>query len=376
MMTGDDAMMMTGDDAMMMTGDDAMMMTGDDAMMMTGDDAMMMTGDDAMMMTGDDAMMMTGDDAMMMTGDGMMPGDGMMMPAHGGNLFAGFDKFVVTIEPVPDDDPGPSEVIALIGQLDSGVLAQVRSLLVSYAGMANGSTAGLMEQTEVALMHARLANEAKGLEAIQAHAEHVVNIIEGMNGENYGDLNGDGTVEDPGDQMGVLGYANAVKDQAMQAMAASSDDAMMMTSGAEEVVQAADEAIARATDARDVAIRALGASDELAASILIDPSAGFLEASREASVNVHLEAHKIGTYRVMMAPQPAPTPTPTIAPTPTPTQTPEPTPTPTPAPPAPGDPVVPGMAKLALFAGISLLGAGALLLLVRTFTFRPGRRQA
>jgi hypothetical protein len=329
-----------------------------------------------MMMTGDDAMMMTGD-GMMMTGDGMMPGDGMMMGEHdSANLFARFDKFVVTIEPVPDDDPGPSEIIALIGELDSDLLTQVRSLLVYYAGMANGSTAGLMEQTEVALMHARLANEAKGLEAIQAHAEHVVNIIEGMNGENYGDLNGDGTVEDPGDQMGVLGYANAVKDQAMQAMAASSDDAMMMTSGAEEVVQAADEAIARATDARDVAIRALGASDELAASILIVPSADFLEASREASVNVHLEAHKIGTYRVMMAPQPAPTQAPTPAPTPTPEPTPEPTPTPTPAPPAPGDPAVPGMAKLALFAGISLLGAGALLLMVRTFTFRPGRRQA
>ena len=59
------------------------------------------------------------------------------------------------------------------------------------------------------VMHAlelRDAVDRDSLETARRHAEHVVNLIEGAIGSNYGDLDGDGTVEDPGDGTGMLSY--------------------------------------------------------------------------------------------------------------------------------------------------------------------------
>ena len=48
------------------------------------------------------------------------------------------------------------------------------------------------------------------LETAKRHAEHLVNLIEGRSGENYGDLDKDGTIEDPGDSTGLLPYLRNV----------------------------------------------------------------------------------------------------------------------------------------------------------------------
>lgn len=50
------------------------------------------------------------------------------------------------------------------------------------------------------------------LQTSKRHAEHLVNLIEGNNGDHYGDLDGDGSVEDPGDGTGLLNYLAAIQD--------------------------------------------------------------------------------------------------------------------------------------------------------------------
>jgi len=49
------------------------------------------------------------------------------------------------------------------------------------------------------------------LEASRRHAEHLVNLIEGQGGENYGDLDENGHIEDPGDGTGLLIYLRDVE---------------------------------------------------------------------------------------------------------------------------------------------------------------------
>ncbi|MCE2462646.1 MAG: anti-sigma factor, partial [Dehalococcoidia bacterium] len=69
--------------------------------------------------------------------DGMISHTFMLMSdaePTGENLFADFNTFVVTIEPVPDDDPGPSHEIALAYTFPAGTIAQIRNLVVSAEG--------------------------------------------------------------------------------------------------------------------------------------------------------------------------------------------------------------------------------------------------
>jgi plastocyanin len=69
------------------------------------------------------------------------------------------------------------------------------------------------------LIHAAELSESVGrgnLKTVRRHAEHLVNLIEGESGEHYGDLDGDGSLEDPGDGVGLVNY--------LQSVASVSDD--------------------------------------------------------------------------------------------------------------------------------------------------------
>lgn len=48
------------------------------------------------------------------------------------------------------------------------------------------------------------------LAAVKRHAEHLTNLIEGKSGPHYGDIDGNGHVEDPGDGIGLLSRLDAV----------------------------------------------------------------------------------------------------------------------------------------------------------------------
>ena len=50
------------------------------------------------------------------------------------------------------------------------------------------------------------------LPAVERHAEHLVNLIEGAQGPHYGDIDGNNHLEDPGDGIGLLARLGAVAD--------------------------------------------------------------------------------------------------------------------------------------------------------------------
>jgi plastocyanin len=52
------------------------------------------------------------------------------------------------------------------------------------------------------------------LATAKRHAEHLVNLIEGRRGADYGDVDGNGEVEDPGDGTGALVYLDRIRAEA------------------------------------------------------------------------------------------------------------------------------------------------------------------
>ena len=253
--------------------------------------------------------------------DGMISHTFMLMSDDeptGENLFADFNTFAVTIEPVPDDDPGPSEEIALVYTFPAGTIAQIRNLVFSaegnpeymsgfHEGAPKGTAVGLREQTMVALQHANLAAEASNLAGVMGHAEHVVNIIEGMDGENAGDLNGDGETQNPGDGFGVLSYAADAGTQAsMAAAGAARGDMITMYAG--EVMDSASQTAMLAGQARDLALQALEIGDFDAARIMLGNSAAMLEwalngpSGNGGAMQTYMAAQAMGTYNIEMPP--------------------------------------------------------------------------
>lgn len=67
----------------------------------------------------------------------------------------------------------------------------------------------LLTQAALAEQHTQLMQEsldAGDLNSARQHAEHVINIMEGSDGNNFGDLDGNGRAENPGDDVGVQRY--------------------------------------------------------------------------------------------------------------------------------------------------------------------------
>jgi len=67
----------------------------------------------------------------------------------------------------------------------------------------------------------RRAAEHRDLQAARRAAERLVNLIEGKTGTPYGDLDKSGSVEDPGDGIGLLNYLRALTKAAPEAPVAS-----------------------------------------------------------------------------------------------------------------------------------------------------------
>ena len=83
------------------------------------------------------------------------------------------------------------------------------------------------------------------LETVKRHAEHLVNLIEGRSGDNYGDLDRDGSVEDPGDGTGLLNYLRDVERvtterDIVELVEATRDSVGKVNADAISVIQARD----------------------------------------------------------------------------------------------------------------------------------------
>jgi serine/threonine protein kinase len=126
------------------------------------------------------------------------------------NLLLNFAFALVTVE--ADDQPvtTPSEQPAFLGQLDAAYVAQMNQLFVAsdeVTGKAYYPAAA--EQLGLAIQHYHFVQESLAdddLSEARRHAEHVVNILDGETGEFFGDLDGDGQVQNPGDGVGLRRY--------------------------------------------------------------------------------------------------------------------------------------------------------------------------
>jgi plastocyanin len=184
-------------------------------------------------------------------------------PDHA-NLLGEFDRLTVSrVAPTQAGQPTTDAVLA--GGLPEKALVHVRHVLVGIPATPKGDgyVIGLRQETEELLRHAQFLKDALdegNLPNEKLHAEHLVNLIEGSKGEHYGDLNGNGKADNPGDGFGLLpngpqdGYLKGMHDHAD--LAATSPDATEeIKLHAGHVQIAGDTTIERTSEIRD---RALG----------------------------------------------------------------------------------------------------------------------
>ena len=199
----------------------------------------------------------------------------------GEDLIATYAAFAISREPSPDPDPATAGTVVYSDNVPAAALVAARNLVV------DGSATALRAQAQAALAHAKLAQSSTTLADKQAHAQHVVNIIDGSGA--------------PGDGVGVLAHAAAV---AAEAGGVTVEDARVVTA-LSEVVAAANNTAALATRARDAALRVVNATvDNIVVTLeienVVNLATGALDGTDEngdgLKGNVGAEAGAAGTY--------------------------------------------------------------------------------
>lgn len=96
----------------------------------------------------------------------------------GANLLEMYDTAIVTVEPVPDDDPAPSGVIAYSDTVGGGAMDHIRGLIVG-----NDSTINML-QSQIGMAMAKVwqAQSADSIDGVKAATEEVVAIIDADDG--------------------------------------------------------------------------------------------------------------------------------------------------------------------------------------------------
>ena len=96
----------------------------------------------------------------------------------GANLLALYDTVMITVEPVPDDDPAPSDVIAFINTLPSDLLDPVRELVVGEQAVVPM----LQARISAAMGKIREAQAADTPDALHSATQEAVDIIDAEDG--------------------------------------------------------------------------------------------------------------------------------------------------------------------------------------------------
>jgi hypothetical protein len=240
------------------------------------------------------------------------------------NLAAKYGQFALSKEPTPDPDPATPGVIAYSGTTASGVLSPFLGLLSSSSTTAsgNGVATALRGQTQVMVDHSALADGSTTLADKKSHAQHVINAVDGLGS--------------PGDDVGVLAYADDAKLLAVQAKAGDSANAAVVKA-ADALIAAADRTIDRANIAKTNAASVIGASsDNIIVDVALSNVVGLSSQANDAAKDTYLAAQDIGAY--VLDPGAGA------------------------APPSAGDELVPMLALMALVAGLVFTGGGVAML--------------
>jgi len=258
----------------------------------------------------------------------------------GENLIHNYDKAVVMVD----------GVVSYSAQIPASGMAHIRHLLTDWPeGSSSGILTDLQTQLGVAIAHAELARSQTTIAGIHQHMEHVVNAIEGTDGTNHGDLDGNGSIEDFGDGVGVLGHA-ASRTHAGLASDATSEVSTLVEHAALVEAHGANAAD-RATQARDQALNVLSITNVAVADIFVGPGANsvitLLETALSGSTvtgesgaeQAYAEAQLMATYTLVAGAET------------------------TVSAPVVGETMIPLLAQIALAVAVILLSAGGFLVL-------------
>jgi plastocyanin len=250
----------------------------------------------------------------------------------------------VTSETGPAATPSNARIFS--GQFAARLAGEVKLLLGAAPDTPEkvGYIIGLHNNSDALLAHGdelKTAAARGNLPAMKRHAEHLLNLLEGSKGKDFGDADKNGAIEDPSDGFGFVVYAQQAAAHA-QAMANAPDatDAIkqrsaQMTTFATNVQKWSDAMIAdslavlSATNAGAVAARAANADTLSKAAVRGQGNDGGFQ-------QMFFAGQELAGLSLAAIPAPTATPTPVpsvvASPTPAATSTPLPTPTPTAAP--------------------------------------------
>lgn len=180
------------------------------------------------------------------------------------NLLGRYDRVYVADVPEAMATTALTNVV-LAGALPEGPLGHIRQILFQSEVTPGrlGFALGLRQEADEVFRHAQFLRDAYNAGDFfleRGHAEHIVNIIEGAQGGNFGDLRGDGKIQNPGDGFGLLqngdqaGYIAGMREQAAQALA-SAEATEQIRLHAQHVQIAGENVRVRLTDVRDRALR-------------------------------------------------------------------------------------------------------------------------
>lgn len=200
------------------------------------------------------------------------------------NLLGLFERVTITAETAAAGaKPNGKELLR--DEIPGPAMVHIRHLLARFEEAPNQTplATGLLSQAALAADHANLAKlalNANDFAGVKLHLEHVVNIIEGEKGANFGDLNGDEKRDNPGDGFGLLNYAKLTSDHAQFAAdAAPRDETISLHAG--HVKTSTQNVTTWATQARDLALQAAKAPNIGATRAPIDQIADLLAGSLE-----------------------------------------------------------------------------------------------
>ena len=161
---------------------------------------------------------------------------------QGRNLLERYDSLEITLEPLPDSNPNPSDSIAYHVSLPADALSHVMHLLVAFPATPanNGLVDGLLKQSSLLNDLARdmlSANQNGDNAAVRRDAESMLNLMVGGQSPDHRDWDNDGSILDPGDGFGLLlngdspGYIEGSFDHASYAASAADATQNMIVHG-------------------------------------------------------------------------------------------------------------------------------------------------
>lgn len=134
-------------------------------------------------------------------------------------LLVGFDQIQLRLTAETDSAPAAQErdgEVVYQGVRSPDLAAALNTLLVQRVDDKSTPLQGAIAQLALANLHTGfLQNELdkENLAEAQRHAEHVLNILSGKNGQFFGDPDGDGMPQNPGDGVGASSYLYTVQGE-------------------------------------------------------------------------------------------------------------------------------------------------------------------